>query len=206
MFEPFFREKEYVYDIVRFFEELKFFVYLHSECPFEYQFDPIMKRESVTPVPETDDERKTYERLLAEAKGYVDACDYRVYTTDLPFRFLDVWIQPVEPDDRDAVRQHSLKLAHRKPFRNRVPVDLFAYVCGKRSFPTGKGSRAVFYRRFDQFQLLLRYVAMLYMIRSADRMRRFDLFDVDGYDEAVERIFADLRDGTLPRINYRPFL
>ena len=47
---------------------------------------------------------------------------------------------------------------------------------------------------------------MLYMIRSSDRMRRFDLFDVENYDELVDRIFADLHDGTLPRVNYRPFL
>lgn len=155
--------------------------------------------------PDTDEERRTYERLLDEAKRYVDACDCRVFTTDLPFRFLDVWIEPVDPDDCDTTRQRSLKLSHRKPYRNRVPADLFAYVYEKRH-AGAKGGKEVVRRRFEQFQLLLRYVAMLYMIRSADRMRRFDLFEVEAYDERVERVFADLRDGTLPRINYRPFL
>lgn len=153
-------------------------------------------------VSETDEERKMYEQLFGEAKSYVDGCGYRVCSTDLPFRFLESWIQPIEPDDRDAVRQHALRLSHHKLFRSRVPVDLFAYVYEKRSFPEGK---ELLRRRFEQFQLLLRYVSMLYMIRTADRMRRFDLFDVENYDELVEQIFADLHDGTLPRINYRPF-
>lgn len=161
----------------------------------------LIKRER----PDADEERKSYERLLDEAKCYVADCDYRVMTTDLPFRFLDIWIEPVDPDDCEAVRQQSLKLSHDKLFRNRVPADLFAYVYEKRHAGKKIG-KALFRRRFEQFQLLLRYVAMLYMIRSADRMRRFDLFEVEAYDERVERVFTDLRDGTLPRINYRPFL
>ncbi|WP_348717088.1 hypothetical protein [uncultured Alistipes sp.] len=165
-----------------------------------------MRREPVTPGPGTDDESEIYERLFAEAKEYVDACRYRVCSTELPFRFLESWIQPVEPDDRDAVRQHALKLSHKKLFRSRVPVDLFTYVYEKRSVPSGRSEGALMQRRFGQFQLLLRYVSMLYMIRSSDRMRRFDLFDIENYDELVDRIFADLHDGTLPRVNYRPFL
>jgi hypothetical protein len=66
-----------------------------------------MRREPVTPGPGTDDESEIYERLFAEAKEYVDACRYRVCSTELPFRFLESWIQPVEPDDRDAVRHSS---------------------------------------------------------------------------------------------------
>lgn len=85
-------------------------------------------------------------------------------------------------------------------------MDLFTYVYEKRSFPKGRSEGALMQRRFGQFQLLLRYVSMLYMIRSSDRMRRFDLFDIENYDELVDRIFADLHDGTLPRVNYRPFL
>ena len=41
------------------------------------------------------------------------------------------------------------------------------------------------------------------MIDAADELRRFDLFDVEAYDEVLAQVNRDLTDGTIPPFEAR---
>ena len=41
------------------------------------------------------------------------------------------------------------------------------------------------------------------MIDAADELRRFDLFDVEAYDEVLAQVNRDLADGTIPPLEAR---
>ena len=50
---------------------------------------------------------------------------------------------------------------------------------------------------------MLSYVFTLRMIDAADELRRFDLFDVEAYDEVLAQVNRDLTDGTIPPFEAR---
>lgn len=154
-------------------------------------------------VPEINPE--LYERFLEESKRFVDENDGRIFSTDLPFRLLERWQLPVGRTDNERQQILSWLQSGEQGVLLQLPWNIFLYVCARR-YPEVSADPDAVRRRFDQFQLLIRYIYMLYMIRALNRMRRFDLFEIEAYDELVDRIFEDLRDGTLPRVNYRPFL
>ena len=58
-------------------------------------------------------------------------------------------------------------------------------------------------KTFYKFQALLSYVFTLRMIDAADELRRFDLFDVEAYDEVLAQVNRDLTDGTIPPFEAR---
>ena len=60
-----------------------------------------------------------------------------------------------------------------------------------------------FIEGFYKFQALLSYVFTLRMIDAADELRRFDLFDVEAYDEVLAQVNRDLTDGTIPSFEAR---
>ena len=50
---------------------------------------------------------------------------------------------------------------------------------------------------------MLSYAFTLRMIDAADELRRFDLFDVEAYDEVLTQVNRDLTDGTIPPFEAR---
>jgi len=167
--------------------------------------DPIMKQSasSKRKTPAVDPEQ--YDRLLEESKRFVEENDFRLVSTEIPFRMLQRWQIPVGRTDNERQQIISWLQSGERGVLLQLPWHLFDYVLAMR-YPSVSRESETFRMRFGQFQFLLRYIDMLYRITSMNRMRRFDLFDIDLYDDTIDRIYADLRDGTLPRINYRPFL
>ena len=47
------------------------------------------------------------------------------------------------------------------------------------------------------------YAFTLRMIDAADELRRFDLFDVEAYDEVLAQVNHDRTDGTIPPFEAR---
>ena len=50
------------------------------------------------------------------------------------------------------------------------------------SEPEYRAGIKVFVRRLHQFQILLRYIRVMYELGMAQQMYRFDVFDVEAYD------------------------
>ena len=68
-----------------------------------------------------------------------------------------------------------------------------------------RAQAGAFIESFHKFQTLLRYIFTLHTIGFADKLRRFDLFDVEAYDEVLAQVNRDLTDGTIPPFEARIF-
>ena len=127
---------------------------------------------------------KLFDERFADARRYLDVCDYRVDSTDLPRRFIIQWQMrydrggDVPPDPGMTDGEELLRLLDKDP-RLRAEVEYFD-------------------RRFMQFQELIRYIFTMTVLRREERMRRFYLFDVDFYDEVIRLIDGDGAAGELP--------
>lgn len=190
---------------------------------------------SISPSGNPGNDPEQYRYRTTASEEYLAAHDYRVRSTELPEQFLVWWMRPVgrnAAEQRQLEREfHSddeYALVH-------IPLEIFMtayyerYECckGPASFlsadraSTQEGADAVealftddadyraqagaFIESFHKFQTLLRYIFTLHTIGFADKLRRFDLFDVEAYDEVLAQVNRDLTDGTIPPFEARIF-
>ncbi|MBS5556979.1 MAG: hypothetical protein KHX27_11320 [Alistipes sp.] len=188
---------------------------------------------SVSPSgnPGNDSEQYRYRTTVSEE--YLAAHDYRVRSTELPEQFLVWWMRPVGRNaaeqrrlEREFHSDDEYALVH-------IPLEIFmtAYYeryerCkGPASFLSAdrastqedadavealfaddadyRAQAGAFIESFHKFQTLLRYIFTLHTIGFADKLRRFDLFDVEAYDEVLAQVNRDLTDGTIPPFEAR---
>lgn len=181
-----------------------------------------------------DTDPELYRYRSASSEEYLESCNYRVWSTELPDRFLVWWMCPV---GRDEAEQRSLERELRSDEESplHIPLEIFmtAYYeryerCkGPASFLSAdrastqedadavealfaddadyRAQAGAFIESFHKFQTLLRYIFTLHTIGFADKLRRFDLFDVEAYDEVLAQVNRDLTDGTIPPFEARIF-
>ena len=190
---------------------------------------------SVSPSGNSGNDPEQYRYCTTASEEYLAAHDYRVRSTELPEQFLVWWMRPVgrnAAEQRQLEREfHSddeYALVH-------IPLEIFmtAYYeryerCkGPASFLSAdrastqedadavealfaddadyRAQAGAFIESFHKFQTLLRYIFTLHTIGFADKLRRFDLFDVEAYDEVLAQVNRDLTDGTIPPFEARIF-
>ena len=190
---------------------------------------------SVSPSGNSGNDPEQYRYRTTASEEYLAAHDYRVRSTELPEQFLVWWMRPVgrnAAEQRQLEREfHSddeYALVH-------MPLEIFmtAYYeryerCkGPASFLSAdrastqedadavealfaddadyRAQAGAFIESFHKFQTLLRYIFTLHTIGFADKLRRFDLFDVEAYDEVLAQVNRDLTDGTIPPFEARIF-
>ena len=190
---------------------------------------------SVSPSGNSGNDPEQYRYRTTASEEYLAAHDYRVRSTELPEQFLVWWMRPVgrnAAEQRQLEREfHSddeYALVH-------IPLEIFmtAYYeryerCkGPASFLSAdrtstqedadavealfaddadyRAQAGAFIESFHKFQTLLRYIFTLHTIGFADKLRRFDLFDVEAYDEVLAQVNRDLTDGTIPPFEARIF-
>lgn len=190
---------------------------------------------SVFPSGNPGNDPEQYRYRTNASEEYLAAHDYRVRSTELPEQFLVWWMRPVGRNaaeqrrlEREFHSDDEYALVH-------IPLEIFmtAYYeryersKGPASFlsadrvSTQEGADAVealftddadyraqagaFIESFHKFQTLLRYIFTLHTIGFADKLRRFDLFDVEAYDEVLAQVNRDLTDGTIPPFEARIF-
>ena len=190
---------------------------------------------SVSPSGNSGNDPEQYRYRTTASEEYLAAHDYRVRSTELPKQFLVWWMRPVgrnAAEQRQLEREfHSddeYALVH-------IPLEIFmtAYYeryerCkGPASFLSAdrastqedadavealfaddadyRAQAGAFIESFHKFQTLLRYIFTLHTIGFADKLRRFDLFDVEAYDEVLAQVNRDLTDGTIPPFEARIF-
>ena len=188
---------------------------------------------SVSPSGNPGNDSELYRYRSASSEEYLESCNYRVWSTELPDRFLVWWMRPV---GRDEAERRSLERELRSDEESplHIPLEIFMTAYYER-YERAKGmasflsdDRAVgpedteaaveaqlagdadyraqafaFIEGFYKFQALLSYVFTLRMIDAADELRRFDLFDVEAYDEVLAQVNRDLTDGTIPPFEAR---
>ena len=190
---------------------------------------------SVSPSGNSGNDPEQYRYRTTASEEYLAAHDYRVRSTELPEQFLVWWMRPVgrnAAEQRQLEREfHSddeYALVH-------IPLEIFmtAYYeryerCkGPASFLSAdrastqedadavealfaddadyRAQAGAFIESFHKFQTLLRYIFTLHPIGFADKLRRFDLFAVEAYDEVLAQGNRDLTDGTIPPFEARIF-
>ena len=190
---------------------------------------------SVSPSGNSGNDPEQYRYRTTASEEYLAAHDYRVRSTELPEQFLVWWMRPVgrnAAEQRQLEREfHSddeYALVH-------IPLEIFmtAYYeryerCkGPASFLSAdrastqedadavealfaddadyRAQAGAFIESFHKFQTQLRYIFTLHTIGFADKLRRFDLFDVEAYDEVLAQVNRDLTDGTIPPFEARIF-
>ena len=190
---------------------------------------------SVSPSGNSGNDPEQYRYRTTASEEYLAAHDYRVRSTELPEQFPVWWMRPVgrnAAEQRQLEREfHSddeYALVH-------IPLEIFmtAYYeryerCkGPASFLSAdrastqedadavealfaddadyRAQAGAFIESFHKFQTLLRYIFTLHTIGFADKLRRFDLFDVEAYDEVLAQVNRDLTDGTIPPFEARIF-
>ena len=190
---------------------------------------------SVSPSGNSGNDPEQYRYRTTASEEYLAAHDYRVRSTELPEQFLVWWMRPVgrnAAEQRQLEREfHSddeYALVH-------IPLEIFmtAYYeryerCkGPASFLSAdrastqedadavealfaddadyRAQAGAFIESFHKFQTLLRYIFTLHTIGFADKLRRFDHFDVEAYDEVLAQVNRDLTDGTIPPFEARIF-
>ena len=190
---------------------------------------------SVSPSGNSGNDPEQYRYRTTASEEYLAAHDYRVRSTELPEQFLVWWMRPVgrnAAEQRQLEREfHSddeYALVH-------IPLEIFMTAdyeryerCkGPASFLSAdrastqedadavealfaddadyRAQAGAFIESFHKFQTLLRYIFTLHTIGFADKLRRFDLFDVEAYDEVLAQVNRDLTDGTIPPFEARIF-
>lgn len=176
-------------------------------------FDPTLPH----PLPEIDPQ--LFDELLGESERFVDSCDYRVMSDELPTRFLDFWLMPIGRTDEETERYRKLYKSDEKGVLLQLPLYLFNYVYHQRIDPTNDSAEAetdaiedvkaealhrygsdpefradieLFIKRLHQFHVLLQYIRIMYETGMVHQMHRFDLFDVDAYEDVLTCIAGDL--------------
>lgn len=165
---------------------------------------------------------KLFDERFADARRYLDVCDYRVDSTDLPRRFIIQWQMPMARGEHERRRLRALFQTDEPGVLIQLPLVVFDYVWQMRydrggdvppdpgmtdgeellrlldKDPRLRAEVEYFDRRFMQFQELIRYIFTMTVLRREERMRRFYLFDVDFYDEVIRLIDGDGAAGELP--------
>ncbi len=184
------------------------------------RFDPTLPH----PLPEVSPE--LFDELLSESQRFVDSLDCRVLSDELPTRFLDFWLMPVGETDAQCDHYQALYESDECGVLLQLPLYLFDHVYHRRYDPPtndalGAGDAAevfqrlesdpeyqadirMFARRLRQFQMLLRYIRVMYELGLAQSIYRFDLFDIDAYDEVITEIMGtgmELFIGVLNRVD-----
>lgn len=180
-------------------------------------FDPTLPQ----PLPEIDPQ--LFDELLGESERFVDSCDYRVMSDELPTRFLDFWLMPVAQTEAQRRRYKELYKSDEKGVLLQLPLHLFNYVYHCRFDPPTDGAdedettdtrnpeelaaealrrfesdtefqdhMKSFLKRLHQFHVLLQYIRIMYETGMVHQMHRFDLFDVDAYEDVLTCIAGDL--------------
>lgn len=177
--------------------------------------------------PQSDVDCALFDEVFEDSKRFLDCCDYRVDSTDLPQRFVPRWLMPDARSKRERERLRELFESDRPGVLIQLPLAVFDYACYKRyDAPAGREPEAGpadeaavrqkldedpafraeaerFNRRFAQFQQLMRYLFTMHVTRQQERMVRFDLFDVEAYDAVLDRIGGDCDQCEVPHV---PFL
>ena len=178
---------------------------------------------SVSPSGNSGNDPEQYRYRTTASEEYLAAHDYRVRSTELPEQFLEQ-----RQLEREFHSDDEYALVH-------IPLEIFmtAYYeryerCkGPASFLSAdrastqedadavealfaddadyRAQAGAFIESFHKFQTLLRYIFTLHTIGFADKLRRFDLFDVEAYDEVLAQVNRDLTDGTIPPFEARIF-
>ena len=188
---------------------------------------------SISPSGNPGNDPEQYRYRTTASEEYLAAHDYRVRSTELPEQFLVWWMRPVGRNaaeqrrlEREFHSDDEYALVH-------IPLEIFmtAYYeryerrKGPASFLSAdrastqedadavealftddadyRAQAGAFIESFHKFQTLLRYIFTLHTIGFADKLRRFDLFDVEAYDEVLAQVNRDLADGTIPSFEAR---
>lgn len=59
----------------------------------------------------------------------------------------------------------------------------------------------LFFKRLHQFHVLLQYIRIMYEMGMVQHMQRFDLFDVDAYEEVLTGIVRDMTETIIKVLN-----
>lgn len=168
-------------------------------------FDPTLAH----PLPEVDPE--LFDELLSESKRFVDSFDCRVMSDELPTRFLDFWLVPDAPTAAQCEHYQTLYKSEEYGILLHLPLYLLNYVyCRRFDVPADDAGVSAdapadvaqrlecdpeyradimsFTRRLHQFQLLLQYIRIMYELGQVQQMYRFDVFDVEAYDDVIMEI------------------
>ena len=152
------------------------------------------------PLPEIDP--ALFDELLAESKRFVDSLDCRVQSDELPARFLDFWLLPVARRETERRRFAALYKSNEECVLLQLPLHLFDYVYGKRfdlppipveadCNPVFRTDVELFQKHFHQFYVLLQYIRIMNEIDLVQFMRRFDIFEIEAYDEVITSVLKD---------------
>lgn len=177
--------------------------------------------------PQSDVDCALFDEVFEDSKRFLDCCDYRVNSTDLPDRFVPRWMLPAARNKRESRRLHELFDSDQPGVLVQLPLAIFDYAYYKRyDVPAGREPEAGavdeaavvrklesdpeflleaerFNDRFAQFQQLMFYLFKMHTLRRRDSMLRFDLFDVEAYDAVLDRIGGDSDRGDVLHV---PFL
>lgn len=189
-------------------------------------FDPTLPH----PLPEVDPE--LFDELLSESQRFVDSHDYRVMSDELPTRFLDFWLIPIARTETKRRRYETLCKSNEKGVLLQLPLHLFDYVYNRRfdsptdlvenepssidetadlkadvlhrfdSDPEFRAGIKLFMKRLHQFYVLLQYIRIMNELGMVRCMYRFDLFDVDAYEDVLTDIAGDLAETAIDVLDH----
>lgn len=144
--------------------------------------------------PQADVDCALFDQVFEDSRRFLDCCDYRVDSTDLPERFLVRWMLPVARSERERRRMRELLHSDRPGVLLQLPLAVFDYVYYNRcDVPVGREPEAgpldeaairrkigedpafradaeLFNKRFAQFQQLMHYLFTMHLLRRKDRM------------------------------------
>lgn len=188
---------------------------------------------SVSPYGDSGNDPEQYRYRTSSSEKYLAACDYRVWSTKLPEQYLIWWMRPVGHNAAEQHRLERAFHSDEEEALVHIPLEIFmsAYYAryerakGSASFLSDdrvaaqadaasveaqladdedyRAQAGALIESFHKFQVLLRYIFTLHMIEATDKLRRFDLFDVEAYDEVLAQVNRDLTDGTVPPFEAR---
>lgn len=187
------------------------------------RFDPTLPH----PLPEVD--RQLFDELLGESERFVDNCGYRVMSDELPTRFLDFWLLPEARTAAQCRHFDKLYKSETRGVLLQLPLHLFDYVYRRRfdppttdmpddeaaedaemtaealrryeSDPEFQAHMNTFIKRLHQFNVLLQYIRIMYETGMVQHMRRFDLFDVDAYEDVFTDIGREIAEALIEVLN-----
>lgn len=151
----------------------------------------------------SDIDPKTFRSELERHQTYLDEHGYSVLSTAIPYPLLMNWQLPVPQSEEEEERLHELLGCEKEGVLVQIPLLVYAYACENRYGvdPEQDSERMErLMERFMDYQLLLRYLLSLHVNGLQDKIRPFDLFAVEHYDEVLDNIEEDMRSGYLPTI------
>ena len=144
------------------------------------------------PLPEIDP--ALFDELLAESKRFVDSLDCRVQSDELPARFLDFWLLPVARSETERRRFAALYKSNEECVLLQLPLhrfDLPPIPVEADCNPVFRTDVELFQKHFHQFYVLLQYIRIMNEIDLVQFMRRFDIFEIEAYDEVITSVLKD---------------